>query len=63
MQMSEAERLRQEWGDKPCSHPKVEREYYLGTDTGDYDCTTCGECFASKEEWREAQAKAEQRAD
>lgn len=27
---------------KPCDHPKTEKEYYLGSDTGDKVCTTCG---------------------
>lgn len=42
MQHEEARALRKVWGDKPCDHPKVEKEYYLGSDTGDKVCTTCG---------------------
>jgi transcription initiation factor TFIIIB Brf1 subunit/transcription initiation factor TFIIB len=42
MQMDEAARLREKWGDKPCSHPKIMKEYYLGSQTGDKVCTTCG---------------------
>ena len=29
-----------------CSHPRTEREFYLGSATGDYVCTTCGECWS-----------------
>lgn len=49
MQAKEAEELRKEWGEKPCSHDHVEREYYLGAHTGDYVCTTCGRDFTSLE--------------
>lgn len=45
MQTSETDRLREAWkrqGDPPCDHPKTEREYYLGSHTGDDICTTCG---------------------
>ena len=33
---------RNEWGDKPCDHPNVIQEHYLGSGTGDYACTVCG---------------------
>lgn len=42
MQMKEAARLRERWGDKPCDHPRVEREYYLGSHIGDEVCAQCG---------------------
>jgi hypothetical protein len=42
MQLSEAMKLREKWGDKPCDHPHLEKEYHLGSDTGDYACTQCG---------------------
>jgi len=42
MQTTDAEKLRKAWGDKPCNHPKLEKEYYLGTATDDYVCTQCG---------------------
>lgn len=48
MQMSKAEQLRRAWAEKgnpPCEHPQLDREYYLGADTGDYVCTTCGTVF------------------
>jgi hypothetical protein len=40
--MSKAAALRQSWGNKPCNHPDWDREYYLGTNTGDKICTSCG---------------------
>ncbi len=43
MQDTKAAELRKNWGDEPCDHPHLEKEYHLGMDTGDYVCTTCGE--------------------
>ena len=43
MQSEEAKELRSKWGNKPCNHPALEKEYYLGSATGDYACNTCGE--------------------
>ena len=44
MKMSEAKELKMRWGNKPCNHPflEIERDE-IGTSTGDYVCTTCGE--------------------
>lgn len=45
MQAAQARRLREAWkakGNPSCVHPKVEKEYDLGGDTGDEVCTTCG---------------------
>ena len=38
MQMDAAARLNKAWvtkGNPPCDHPNVDKEYYLGADTGD----------------------------
>jgi len=40
-----AKKLRVEWGDKPCNHPKIEKEYYADTHTLDYVCILCGKEF------------------
>ncbi|MBK5482681.1 hypothetical protein JFV29_12390 [Peribacillus sp. TH16] len=40
--MEEAQELRKDWGDKPSNHLRIVKEYYLGANTGDYVCTTCG---------------------
>ena len=42
IQTTEAADLREQWGDRPCSHPALTKEYGLGMATGDYVCTTCG---------------------
>lgn len=41
--MDKAIQLRKQWGDRPCNHPVLDKEYHLGAATGDYVCTTCGE--------------------
>jgi hypothetical protein len=54
MQMAEAARLQEAWaakGNPPCDHPQLVKEYYLGTQTGDKVCTTCGEDF-SRAQWK-----------
>lgn len=43
MQQKDALELKEQWGDKLCEHPDLEREYELGSATDDYVCTTCGE--------------------
>lgn len=48
MQFEDAQRLREEWGNNPCSHPTISKEYMLGTGTGDYVCTTCGRTSSDK---------------
>ena len=52
MQSKDAQKLRKARGNKPCSHPHLEKEYYLGSKTGDLVCTTCGMDF-----YNEAAAK------
>ena len=50
--MDKAIKLRERWvakGNPPCDHPHLDEECYSGAQTGDYVCTTCGECFASCE--------------
>lgn len=42
MQMQEAAELKMKWGDKSCSHKLLAKEYYLGSETGDYVCKKCG---------------------
>ena len=45
MQLKEANQLRKAWGNAPCDHPNLEKEYSLGADTGDWVCTQCGRSF------------------
>jgi DNA-directed RNA polymerase subunit RPC12/RpoP len=42
MQAKKAAVLREEWGDKPCEHPNLAKEYAEGVRTGEYVCTQCG---------------------
>lgn len=49
MEMLDAMKISKEWGNKPCDHPRVEKEYHSGAGTGDYVCTQCGQTRSSKE--------------
>ena len=49
MQHEAAKILREDWGDKHCDHPSLEKEYFLGTDTMDFVCSTCGKEFTRTE--------------
>jgi hypothetical protein len=48
MQSDRGNRLRKAWAEKgnpPCDHATLDKEYYLGADTEDLICTTCGETW------------------
>ena len=48
MQMKQAQQLRDVWaakGNPQCDHPRLDKEYHLGADTGDVVCTKCGETW------------------
>lgn len=49
MQAAKAARLRMLWGDKPCDHPELQKEYELSGQTGDFVCSTCGKEFTREE--------------
>jgi hypothetical protein len=38
-------RVKDAWGDKPCIHPKIEKEYYTGAYLVNYVCVQCGKEF------------------
>jgi uncharacterized Zn finger protein (UPF0148 family) len=64
MQASEAAKLPEEWGEKPCNHDHIEKEYYLGAHTGEYVCITCGRNFTSMEKAeRDRQRQRDQNPD
>ncbi len=42
IQMDEADKLARKWSGGECNHI-WEKELYLGTKTGDYRCTICGQ--------------------
>jgi hypothetical protein len=43
IQMEDVEKLKKQWGNKPCDHPRLLKEYHLGMATGDYVCEQCGQ--------------------
>jgi hypothetical protein len=50
VQMDKVAEIRKAWeaaGSPPCEHPDVEREYYLGSNTGDRVCVRCGETVST----------------
>ena len=51
MQLTEALRRQRAWGNKPCNHPFLEKEYAGSSSTGDEVCSDCGksilDCFTS----------------
>lgn len=52
VQMNQVARIRRQWeqaGRPACAHKELDREYYLGSNTGDYVCVTCGETFSGAE--------------
>ncbi len=38
-------KIRQDWGNKPCGHPHLEKVYYTGAFLLNYACTQCGTEF------------------
>lgn len=60
MQLEDAAKLREKWGDKPCDHPSLAKEYQFGSATGDYVCTQCGKAGWGRD-W--ARAEKESKSD
>lgn len=46
MEYYSVQKLKESWGDKPCDHPKLEKEYYVGAFLINYVCTQCGKEFS-----------------
>jgi uncharacterized Zn ribbon protein len=40
-----AQKVKEAWGNKPCNHPHIEREYYTGAFLTNYICVQCGQEF------------------
>ena len=40
-----SQKLKEEWGKKPCEHPRFEKVYYTGAFLINYSCTKCGADF------------------
>ena len=49
MQRKRAAALRAEWGDRPCDHPTLAKEYDDGVRTGNYLCAQCGATITFRE--------------
>jgi hypothetical protein len=41
-----AQKVKDTWGEKPCNHPHLEKEYYTGAFLTNYVCTQCGKEFS-----------------
>ena len=49
MKKKRAMELQAAWGDKPCPHPTLAKEYDLGARTGNFICTQCGKVLSFRE--------------
>lgn len=45
MEYFAAQKIKEEWGDKPCDHPRLEKVYYSGAFLINYACIRCGHEF------------------
>jgi transposase-like protein len=45
MEYYSAQKVKESWGNKPCNHPHIEKEYYVGAFLINYVCTQCGKEF------------------
>jgi hypothetical protein len=45
MEYLDALKVKDAWGDKPCIHPRLEKEYYTGAFLTNYVCVQCGKEF------------------
>lgn len=57
MQMKDAYTLSEQWGDRDCNHPFLEKEYEREMSTGDYVCTRCGKCGPGRD-WPDEERKS-----
>lgn len=51
MEYYQAQKVKESWGDKPCIHPHLEKEYYSGAFLINYICTQCGKEFTIAEKF------------
>ncbi len=45
MEYYATQKIKDDWGDKPCEHPKLEKVFYTGAFLTVYGCTQCGREF------------------
>lgn len=46
MEYYQAQKLKEDWGKKPCDHPNLEKLYYTSAFLINYSCTQCGADFS-----------------
>lgn len=61
MEYVDALKLKEEWGDKPCDHPVLVKEKYVGTFLVTWVCTTCGREFTIAEKMEMYQQRKKNR--
>lgn len=64
MEFNAAQKLKEEWGKRPCDHPHLEKLYYAGAYLVNYVCTQCGSDFTiaqklERDEIRKAELRKE----
>jgi hypothetical protein len=52
-----AQKLMESWGEKPCDHPRLEKEYYTGAFLTNYVCIQCGKEFTIPQKLEMAEAR------
>lgn len=45
MEYYAAQQIKESWGKKPCDHPHLVKEYYVGAFLINYVCVQCGKEF------------------
>lgn len=49
MEYFATQKIKEEWGKKPCDHPRLEKVYYSGAFLINYACVRCGKDFSISE--------------
>lgn len=49
MEYNVAQKVKETWGKKPCDHPTLEKEYYVGAFLVNWICVKCGKEFTISE--------------
>jgi hypothetical protein len=62
MEYYKALKLKEEWGNKPCDHPGLEKVYYTGAFLINYACTTCGSEFTISQKLEIDEIRKEKKA-
>ncbi|HNR42638.1 MAG TPA: hypothetical protein PKL65_10440 [Bacteroidales bacterium] len=60
MEFNQSLKLKEQWGNKPCDHPKVEKVYYAGAFVLNYSCILCGTDFTVAEKLELEQMRKKQ---